>query len=364
MKRSLFIIFALLFSNLSAQVDSVASFSVGANIGYGFVIPHSPIINFLANRPITQQEVYLETQNLKNRLWHRNHNFPVVGLLLSRFDLKNDRHIGEVYALSPYTRFSLIKGKRANLKIRTSLGLGYIQKPFEAQDNFKNAAIGSKINMFISLQLSGELALYKGLGLNYGIGFSHLSNTGFQKPNLGFNMATLYSGFHYKFGEEASIEQGQKMPPLESKPYWYISAGLGLNDLNPPGGRKYLAKGLFVRREKRIGRNASIAGGLDFFFNPAHIDFLESFGRSISSIENVQIAISASHILHFGKLDFTSQLSYYIKNENDDLGSVYHLFGGRWHLDRSYSVFFIGKTHISRAEYVMFGIGKKLGNVQ
>lgn len=348
---------------LNANTDSTRQFNAGFKAGYGFVIPHSPIINFLANRHIVQNELFFDYQTYGKKAWHSRYSRPRIGLLFSRFDLKNETYIGQSYAFSPYLMFRIAGGSKAKLQLRPSIGLGYIEKPFQEDENFKNSAIGSHVNLFISLLLEGEIKLHSKLSLTGGIHFSHLSNTGYQTPNLGYNILTVSSGFQYSFGKNNAIQtlKEEKLPP--QKAYWQMSAGVGFNEINPPNGKKYLAKALFLSREKKLNHKSTLGGGIDIFYNPAQRAFLQQDSISIGKgFDNVQIGLSVSHILHFGRLSFTGQLSYYLKTENKELGNIYHVFGGRWAINEQFNVFFLGKTHIDKAEYVMVGIGLKLGH--
>ena len=360
MKIRFFLFFLVISGNFFAQSDSAKQYKTGVNYGFGFILPHSPVINYLAKRPINSKELYFESQNFKKSAWHKNHNFPNIGIAFTYFNLNNKVQFGNVFSLAPYAKFNLVKRKTSSLKIKTALGVGFIEKPFETETNFKNTAIGSKINMFISINLEQTTRLTNYLELNIGLAFSHFSNAGFKTPNLGINMPTLNLGLNYNFGDYIMVNKGTKQNFKKEKGYWHLSSGFGLNEINPPNGRKYLAKALFVKREKRISKNSSLGVGLDFFYNPANIEILKNKNEKIKGAKNLQIGISVGHLLHFGKLDFTSQLSYYIKSKNKELGNIYHVFGGRFKLNETYNLFFLGKTHISKAEYLMVGVGIKL----
>ncbi|MBL4708335.1 MAG: acyloxyacyl hydrolase [Flavobacteriales bacterium] len=363
MLRKLFLsIFVCSTLVLNAQKDSTRQYNIGFNTGYGFVLPHSPVINFLANRHISQNEIYIEQQSFGKKAWQNRYSLPSIGILISKFDLKNKKHIGQTYTFSPYLKFRLTKGNRFNLQFRPSIGLGYIEKPFEEDNNFKNSAIGSYINMFISISINGNLKLHKYLSLNAALNLSHLSNTGFKTPNLGFNMLSASTGIKYSIGRTNAIRRFAEEKLEAQKAYWQINTSVGLNEINPPNGKKYLAKALFLSRERKLNHKSTIGAGIDIFYNPAQRALLRQDSTFIGKGDNVQIALSVSHILHFGRLSFTGQISYYLKTENKELGNIYHVFGGRWAINERYNILFLGKTHIDKAEYVMIGFGLKLGH--
>jgi hypothetical protein len=352
----------LLSHNVFSQSDSTKVYSIGFNHGKGFIISHSPTMARLANRHISITELNVQLNTYGNKKWHIRYNYLKIGVMLKHFQLNNKTVLGNALTVSPYLKFSIFSKHNFSLGFKSSIGLGYLGKKFKDDSNYENIAIGSHINMFLSALIEANLKLYKNIHWNFGIGLDHLSNTGFKTPNLGINMPYLNSGISLDFGETKEKKKLDEAPLTRNKAYWLISSGIGFNEINPPNGQKYLVKALAFTREKKMNRKSSIGTGVDLFYNPAQKAILSNDSNSISNIENTQIALSIIHILHFKKLSFTSQLSYYIKSKNEKLGKVYHTFGGRYYINERFNAFFSGKTHIDKAEFIILGFGYKFRN--
>lgn len=314
----------------------------------------------LANRHISAFEVYWEQNTHGNKNWHSIYNFPKIGILFKYFNLNNSDVLGNAFSISYYFKFNIYNSENFSLRFRPSIGLAYLGKTFNTEDNFENIAIGSNINMHLSASIESEIKLFKNTNAILGLGLDHQSNTGFKTPNLGINMPFLTAGVNHNFGKKNKLDKAP-ISSFTKKPfYWQISAGFGFNEINPPNGKKYIVKAITITREKKLNQKSTIGYGIDLSYNPAHIAFLEKDSISINSYENTQVGLTVIHILDFGILSFTGQLSYYLKNENDDLGKIYHVFGGRCQINEHWNAFFSGKTHIDKAEYLLFGFGYKL----
>lgn len=361
--KNILLIIGLILSNFSlhSQSDSVRNYTIGFSYAGGYIINHSPTIGYVANRHITATEVFFEHNTYGHKVWHERYNFLKMGLMFRSYQLNNEEHLGDAFAVAPYFKFNVLKKRIFQLRFKTSIGLGYIEKTFDVEENYKNVAIGSHINMFLSVLMESSIRINPRLSWNLGVGLDHLSNTGFKTPNLGINMPLINSGLSYDIGKTNSYQKHNENAFQRSGAYWQLTGGFGFDENYPPNGNKFIAGALSITREKRMNYKSSIGYGLDFFYNPAQKEIIEIESGPISASENIQIGASVLHLLHFGKLIFTSQLSVYLKNKNKDLGSIYHVFGGRYPITDKVNAFFYGKTHITRAEYIIMGLGYRLG---
>lgn len=358
MKAKLFCLGILLHSLLLfSQSDSTKQYTLGFNHARGFIIKHSPTLSSLANRHISMSELYIEQNTYGKQVWHQRYNYLKIGFSLKHFNLNNKQNLGNAISIAPFLKINIINKNNFSLRFKPSIGLGYIAKRFHADNNYKNVAIGSHLNLYISAFVMANIKVLKSIYWNAGIGLDHLSNTGFKTPNLGINMPFVSSGLSIDLGNSIEKQKTTEGSYVREKAYWQLSTGVGLNEINPPNEKKYLASALSITREKKMNRKSSLGFGIDLFYNPAQKAALERDTISINNFENIQVAFSALHLLHFGKLTFTSQLSYYLKTENQELGNIYHVFGGRYPIGEQTNVFFSGKTHIDKAEYILVGFG-------
>jgi len=355
------VLFILGFNSL-CQTDSSHAYTIGIAHNKGFIVSHSPSMASLANRHISAFELYVEQNTYGKKNWHARYPFLKIGILTKYFNLNNENVLGNAFSISPYLKFNLYTSDRLKFRFKPAVGIAYLGNKFNADDNFENIAIGSHLNLSLSLSIETEIQLFKRTFTTLGFGLDHFSNAGFKTPNLGLNMPFITAGVAHNFGKENALNKNT-VAPFQRKPfYWYVQSGAGVNEINPPNQKKYVASSVSITREKKMSRKSSFGYGLDFYYNPAQMAFLKKDSIQINSFENVQIGVSFLYILHFGELSFTSQLSYYLKTENEELGNIYHVFGARYALNNKVNLFILGKTHIDKAEFILVGIGYKFAN--
>lgn len=363
--RLCYIVFFLLltaycFPIFAQELEEKPTYQVGIKGGYGFIIDHSPVMQYITNQHIQRQSLYFEKQSFGDKEWHQRFQFPRLGLIINRYQLNNRDHLGEAYALAPYLNFSLVGNKSIQLRLKTALGLGYMEKPFDIKENHKNVAIGSQFNLFFSVAVESEFLLFNNGGITLGVNYDHYSNTGYQKPNLGINLPQLESGIFYRFGEERERKIIEEESFKREKGEWILFGGFGINEVSS-NNKKYVASALSLSREKRLNYKSSIALSVDLFYNPAQIEMLRTDSIFIDKgIENLQLGLSFYHLLHFGKFGVITQAGVYFKTENKDLTNFYQIVGGRIQLNNKLSGYFGLKTHFAKAEYLLFGINYRL----
>jgi len=356
-KSLLFLGIALCLSFFTLAQDS-SSFQgqIGIKGGRGFIIAHNPTISYLTFQHISKLEVYSEKNTLGEKLWHQRYNYPRYGISLSYFDLNND-HFGSAVSILPYFKFSLFRNiKPFDLWFRGGIGLGYIENPFDPENNFKNIAIGSQLNVFFSFLLDAEFKVTERQSISLGANLSHFSNTAFAKPNLGINIPTVEVGLIQRLGNKTNRVIQEDSPFERPKVNWQLYYGVGWNEVSPNDPKKYIANAFSLRAERQYNHKSIIGLGPDFFYNPAQIGALELDSIYIDKgFENLQFGLSFHHILRFGRISNIVQIGYYLKTENEDEGNYYQIVGGKYHFSKSLKGLIALKTHLSKAEYLMFG---------
>jgi hypothetical protein len=353
----------LLFKSMcSAQEQEIFPYQLDIKRGHGFIITHNPTMEYLTQQALEKLEVSFEKNTFGQRPWQQRYGFPRIGASFNYYDFNNPQHLGKGYSLAPYLNFILKSGSSISLRLKTAIGIGYISQPFDPEENFKNIAIGSHFNIFFSVLAESEWKITSKMGLLLGLNFAHFSNTSFQKPNLGINLPTVEAGLYTRWGK-AQTQKRATQSFTKTKAHWRLGLGAGVNEVNPPEEKKYLATAFYLSREKTLNLKSSIGGNLDLFYNPAQIRALKSDSIYVNKgWENMQIGLSFYHVFHFGQLESYAQAGYYLKTKNEELGNFYHVVGGRLKLSDHVSAFTAIKTHFAKAEYLLFGINLKLKN--
>jgi hypothetical protein len=351
------------YNNANSQQSEDFRFQAAAKVGYGFIMNHSPSMEYITNRHVAKLELSLEGNAFGESPWNERYNFPRVGLSIAAYDFNNQTHLGKAIGVAPHFNFKLLGQNKIQWRMRTGIGLGYVQKPFDSEENFKNIAIGSKLNIYFSIVSEIEIKLLERLGILLGASFSHFSNSSYQKPNLGINVPAADVGFCYRFGEK-KVRDFTPEPEFEGeKAFWRITAGGGWNEVNPQAKQKHLAYALSFAREKKVSNKSSIGGSVDFYYNPVQRLILQAENVQINKgFENVQYGFSFYHVLHYGKLESFVQAGYYLQTEDKEIGNLYQLVGGRYNIGKRFNALLAIKTHFAKAEYLMFGLGFKIEN--
>lgn len=358
------ILFLLItFSHFRGFAQDKPSYQIGLGGAYGYILAHSPDMLYITAQHIEKFDAYFEKNTFGRQAWQQRYGFPSMGFSFSYFKLNNPEHLGNGLSLSPYLKFQLNQSEQIKLKLRTSLGLGYLSKMFHPENNYKNNAIGSHLNLFFSVMLGAEVPLSSRLNFMLAANFSHFSNTAFNKPNLGINVPTLEGSLSYNFGKKQTVNSIDEEDFKRSSAYWQLTGSFGLNAIYPPNGVKYLASTLSLGREKKLNYKSTLGAALDVFYNPAQRQGLKRRDIYIDKgWENLQSGLSFYHLLHFGKFGVITQAGYYFKTKDDELGNFYHIVGGRIGINDKLSGYFALKTHFAKAEYFTLGVNYKLKN--
>lgn len=340
-----------------AQESKYNPYRIGINRGGGFILVHSPTLAYLAQTHISKIELYGEIKSLGEKAWHQRYNYPSYGIALSNFDLNNDEYLGKAYSLLPYFRFNVWSPSENLLfRFRGGIGLGFIEKPFNPLENYKNIAIGSQLNVFFSFQLTTEYAVSKRTELVLGLNLSHFSNTAFQKPNLGINIPTLDLGLQRQFGTSREKKHWEEKPFEKPRGQWQVYLASGVNEVDQNSGVKYLATAFSIRREQKVNNKSNLGWGVDVFYNPGYRKGLAVDSIYIGKgLEEVQLGTSIHHILRFGRISNIVQLGIYFNNKDKQIGDFYQIVGGKYHFNDRWKGLIALKTHFAKAEYLMFG---------
>lgn len=344
----------------AAQTTESFSNHIGYRAGIGFITNHSPSMLYYTNQHIAHHEITFEESNFLDSDWGSEYPNSNYGFGLSIYDF-NTNVIGQGVSFYPYLNFRLLNKEKLQFIFRTAIGLGYIEKPYDEINNYKNSAIGTRLNLYFNFLGELRWQFHQQFALSIASDFGHFSNTSFQKPNLGINIPSLNAGLYYSFGEKR-----QKTKPVEPEfsPKSFIteaSAALGFNEVYPANGDKYLAKFLALHRVKKLNPKSSIYYGMEFFQNPAVSEVLKRDSiKTGKDWEASQIGIAIGHYLHLGKFALGNTLGYYLKNENPYYTKMYFGVSGNYSFTKRSTAFINLKTHKAEAEYLLIGIRFKL----
>jgi hypothetical protein len=364
MYRALLFILFLAFKSVSAaditSADSTkGSFAWSARMDYGFVIAHRPVLVPLQESHVKGFEISLSRLSAGNMPWEQDFLLPTKGITLAVFDLGNPTMLGTGVAIYPYIDFPFNKKTDSHFLFRYGIGLGWIEKTFDAETNIKNAAIGSHINGVIHFDLHYEKMLSARSQFELGAGITHFSNGAIKLPNLGMNIATVNLAFTHFIGAKKAIEHPIIQEDGGRKIEWCIYAAGGFKKIYPPEGKTYQAGVVSGQIDFPIKRKNSWGIGTDVFYdNSLQARLINSGAEKKGSTDNIRLGIYGAYEMHTGKTDLTFNMGFYGFSRWKEDGNVYHRIGVRQYFNRVFLCMNL-KTHYARADFIEFGCGYK-----
>ncbi len=354
-KYCLFLVLVLFLERLKAQ-DTQHKFGAGVTYHYGFISPHNVLVNEIiqGHTQMVQLDFYKQTNG--ERLWEQYYNYPKIGVSTVFINSGNPESLGNIYGVFPFIDFPLNHWK-ITWDLKFGAGIGYIQKPFDRKENYKNLVIGSHLNALIYVDTHWDLPITEKFHTSLGVALTHFSNGSLKRPNLGINIFSLNYGVSYNFGSTAAvIEKSEEN--REKKLSHLIIANTGLKEIDPIGGNKYMVYTTSYNLLKTVTNKSSVGVGADFFYNTSLEPLVVRLqNENLGKIANFRMGVSGIYALDMGKVSLMFQTGFYgYKNYKKD-GSVYTRIGTRYRFtDKLF--FNLGlKTHFFVADFIEYGIG-------
>jgi len=357
------IIFFTCFCAGYAQKDSFySSFAQSINIKYklGFLIAHREAIVHLPKSHFQTIELSYDFHTLGNAGWQQTHKNPRFGVLVNATFNENREVLGNAFGLGASVLFPKKTWGKSNawsVNNKVALGLGYITKTFDVENNPKNNAIGSHMNFLIVLGVELEYRL-PDYHFSFGLDFTHYSNSGIKKPNLGLNIPSLRLGMGLMTKKSAYNESllNFHRDDLQLLFTGIVTAKNNYDFQN----RLFPVFALSAHLSKAQYNRFRYVYGIDLVFSEANRQFLASSADQ-SFLKTVQVGIYNGWELDLSKVIFSAGMGVYAYNPLNPHGWFFHRIGCR--IDITRRVYFHGyvRSHWAKADFFESGIGYKIG---
>jgi hypothetical protein len=353
------VVWVLLVPTVRAQ-ESSTSYYLGARTHMGYIIAHRPGMGHLIQSHTKAIDLFYEKQTDGSQPWHHTYNFPTWGINFSFVDLGNTEELGKSASIISFASFPLIKKEKFQLNQRVGLGLGFVQKPFDSEENHKNIAIGSVVNSNIVFSLEAQRHFGR-LSLSGGVVLTHYSNAAFTMPNLGLNIPSIQLSAAYLMDDRTPDPERNEIPEVDKS--WDIRAmaGFGFKEINPPGGKKYGAYVASAIFRKPFTPKSTFVTGLDLFYNSSIIGIWDQDTTAYSSkLSAAQIGINAGYSFTLDAFNIYLNMGAYALSEYKEKGTMYHRLGISYLFNNRMVVGCALKTHWTVADYFEMHIGYKI----
>lgn len=333
----------------------------------GFLMPHHNDMLLLVDGHVRGVEAAFHFETDGSRDWHHAFNFPTWGISAGWYGLASDL-LGQSANLNLFTDLPLDRGRRYSLMM--GIGGGYITRPFNAETNFQNGAIGSHLNAALELSAYRRWDLGPSLRLRAGIGIRHFSNGAMQVPNSGINLAVAGVRMQWLLPKKGAAQADGEATPralperrkvvTEARPWaFYTGLSVGMKEVLPLGGPKYGVANAFVNAQKPLNAKSSWGFEAGLNHNASLRHRTREVGGTPSHMENLRAFAAAQYLLHFGTLSLRLQAGSYLFPAFRDDGLVFF----RYHLvyEKARWQAFAGlKSHFAKADNVELGIAYRV----
>lgn len=324
---------------------------------------HRNTMGHLVNGFINGFEVNYIKPTTGSKLWHYENNFPEQGIGFTFFNLNNPKQLGNLYAFYCFYDIPLnAKPKPFRVYMRLGPGLSYSPVYFDPIDNHKNNVVSSPFNAYVNFKWYWRWNINDRLRWEGGFNFSHASNGRASVPNLGINMASLNTGFVYKFlspnkTTPAVIDSSTKAVSKNEILLW---GAFGLNQVEVLGP-KYVAQNYSAMYYRNKRNTHKFGVGIEICYNPANLAIMESDSIKLSSnLQNTQLGIKLAYAYNPGRLSFPVEMGYMLYSKFASEGYFFHRIGIRYYFKNNFAVMATLKTHWAVANYFEFGAGYRI----
>lgn len=345
MKRLSFFIFLIFFGN---ELFGQSVKRVGTEVGYGFIIPHSPELKPFANNRPFGINTHVQWMGLAEKNWKACKCFHYLGLMLSYHNFNDRQVLGSATSLS--ATFEPIIWKKSNwtLSVLSGMGISYLNRVFDEVENPDNVFISSTLSFLLFLSPKFEYRISPQFGATSSFVYNHISNGGRSQPNKGINYPIVNFGVNY-YLHTFDYPLFERQETVKN-PFFYTEVGYT--------NRK-------VEGEERRAPSISLVLGVVKPFTPinglgAGIELNKDFSLPVENnrLEALMPAPFVAHHFIFGRFDFSQRIGIYTQKP---IGYVDNLFYQRYVIKyKFYEEFSMGislKAHGHVAENIDFRIG-------
>lgn len=363
MKKFYYLILLVSCPFFAQQKDTYA---VEASFLRGNVLPHSEdIYHLIEGHPEGVMLSFLAKTHGSEE-WQKEYGFPDYGAYFLYQDFKSEQ-LGKTYAVGVLYNFYFFN---RHLQLRLAEGLSITTNPYQKQDNSKNKAFGTRIldNTNIGLSYTNQ-NLFKNIGINAGIMFTHYSNGRVKSPNSGINTYMLNVGLNYNFEDERAIKNDTTQTDFKNyrQPIHYnfvFRTGINESPIIRSGQKPFYHLGFYA--DKRLNRKSGLQLGADLFLTNSFKDYIKYYAVAYPEFgtdpneDYKRVGVFAGYELFINRISLEAQLGYYVYQPFKKDTVIYDRVGMKYYItDRVFAGFTI-KTHLFLAEALEFGVGVRL----
>ncbi len=316
-------------------------------------------------------------QTRGRRDWEHIHNFPEFGIAFYTAKFQKGSEIGYPNALYGFYRAPFHRWQRSALMFNLGFGLTYNWRPYHADDNPFNVAIGSHRTVYVGVGLGYNYSLSPHWVLATGLEATHFSNGAMRKPNKGINLVAPYVSVNYLLSGNSVFNRKMNIPH-QSSTELYFSLGAGRKRgefdtikyaglLNPYQDVMYRINSLSTALMRQYSHKSKAGLGIDIIYD-------EWLGSSITvndrgeadkvlskrSADRYAMGMFVAHEFCISRLSVVTQVGTYLwrSDVENKKYAVYQRAGLKYHFSND---MFIGINifahKLSKADFIEWNAG-------
>jgi hypothetical protein len=233
-------------------------------------------LRYIERNPVYNADLRYGLMGYGRKKWHALHRFPAFGVGIGIYRFRPSHNIlGNPWSTYVFYREPLSARQHSTLAYDISVGLSYGWKPYDSLANPEQKAIGSPVNVMVSLALRYQLNLSNRVAIAIGPAISHFSNGRTRTPNRGLNLYGMQAAIRYNLPAHRKgwprFAENIPYSAQAFEPRWemYAVGGLGIvttfNDINTNRHRFYWTTAVSADAARQYSYTGRYGMGIDWF---------------------------------------------------------------------------------------------------
>lgn len=350
-----------------AKPSTTHNLTAELKLQYGLLMSHHLELDvFRSHFPAF--EISLQKATYGKKRWEAEYGYPIIGLSFWYSGLGGFPELGSAFAIYPTINFPIVRDNNQSFNFKLGLGLGYLTNSFDRINNYKNFAIGSRLNIVASLFFEYRRIISKMITISAGFGLTHFSNGSMKTPNYGINILMGSIGItSYLSNPNRSLDRKilPELYPFEFDGRKYLSidfaTAVAYKDMTEQFGKKFFVMAGFVNIMARVSYKSKFGIGLDLTHDESDKHNLErQYIYVTNNFHLTKLGINAAYELVMDRLSFLFNAGVYLSGLDRSEGDVYQRLSLKYHLTDKFFANMVLSAHLGRAEYVGFGLGYRV----
>ena len=354
------VLFCLFFNiHTYAQESFTDNLNGMINFHSGYNLPEYSFISAITDDYIRSLDICLFKETVGKKKWEQLYNYPSYGFSFFYSTLGNDEVFGRELSATYFSKMYFFSKNRFRLFNRTGIGLNYVNRKFNLQNNYLNVAVGSKINIHFNFRVGANYRLSDKLSVNTGLSFNHFSNANSAEPNLGINYLTGYGGVNYRLGKKGE-KKTHELVAHKKENISVFFASIGGKRGRALVSKYFLTSSFSYEFSRAFSRKFLLGFGTDLFYDSSVETSLRKFNRDYKKSDSFQTGIHISESILFNKLTLTLQEGFYLLlNEQVDKYQIYSRGIAQYQVTDYFFIRIAMKSHLHILDYPEIGFGYK-----